>query len=267
MKTNLLALLVVSAHPMFSRAQETALNPIDTLLTETVERVLPAPKKDTVNLTDSLGKKQGHWIFFGSDFPNSGVGAYDILEEGTFEDGERTGLWFRYGPDKQIRAVMLFRIDPKTKASVRDQFYNYSYYTNGNLKRKPVIGACRTMSDYYVYTQNGELQEAELFDENCNTTCKIQQIKKGELDSVSILIVDNSFTVSPEVASEHPPTNTISFDQSGEYYVDYNHRIFQVGRFEKGQFLDGREYLFDEMMRAQRVRYYEGGKLVKTVVK
>jgi hypothetical protein len=265
MKTNLLVLLALSAQSLSVRAQEAG-PASDTLLDEMAE-TLPPLKKDTINLTDSLGKKQGRWIFFGSDFPNSGVGAYDILEEGTFENGERTGTWFRYGPNRQIKAVMLFRIDPKTGRSVRDQFYNYSYYPNGGLKRKPVIGACRTMSDYYVYTQSGELQEAELFDENCNTTCKIQQIKKGELDSVSILIVDNSFTLKPESAGECQPTSTISFDQSGEYYVDYAHRIFQVGRFEKGRFLDGREYLFDEMMRAQRVRYYEGGKLVKTVVK
>jgi hypothetical protein len=40
-----------------------------------------------------------------------------------------------------------------------------------------------------------------------------------------------------------------------------------LGHFEKGQLIDGREYLFDEMMRAQRVRFFENGKLVKTVMK
>lgn len=225
-----------------------------------------AQKDTTVNIIDSLGRKQGYWVFLGGDFPNSGVGPQELLEEGAFLDDQRVGTWYRYGAGTQVKAVMLFRIDKKTKASVRDQFYNYSYHSNGKLKRKPVIGTCKTMSDYFQYDESGELIEAELFDSVCNTSYKLQRIKKGELDSISIFLVDNNFSEEANAVKE-APKNTLQFEQTGEFCVDYNHQIFQVGHFDKGQFLDGREYLFDDMMRAQRIRYYEGGKLVKSVVK
>lgn len=223
-------------------------------------------QNDTINVTDSLGQKQGHWVFFGKDFPNSGVGASDILEEGDFVNDQRTGIWMRYGMNTQVKAVMLFRIDKKTKASVRDQFYNYTYYDNGQLKRKPVIGSCRTMSDYFEYDEAGNVREIELFDSVCNTAYKLQRIQKGELDSISIFMVDDKLSEQPESETEKP-RNTAHFGQSGEFCVDYNHQLFQIGTFEKGLFLSGREYLLDDMMRVLRIRYFENGKLVKTLVK
>jgi hypothetical protein len=236
------------------------LTAIDTLVIPSIPQ-----EKDTLNVTDSLGMRQGHWLFFGSDFPNSGVGSSELLEEGRYSNNQRTGTWYRYGPNQQLKAVMLFRFDPKANTAVRDQFYHYTYHSNGSLKRKPVIGRCRTMSDYFVYGENGELLEIELFDSTCTTSYKLQRIQKGELDSVSILLIDDRFT--EEASATGTPKNTISFDQTGEYYVDYDHRIFQVGSFEKGQLIDGREYYFDDMMRAGEVRYFQGGKLVKRMVK
>jgi hypothetical protein len=162
---------------------------------------------------------------------------------------------------------MLFRIDKKTKAGVRDQFYNYSYHANGQLKRKPVVGACRTMSDFYQYDETGQLTEVELFDSLCGTTYKLQQIKKGELDSISIFAIDARFTETTDAALTADNVTYRDMGQTGEYCIDYNHRVFQVGTFDHGRFVTGREFVFDEMMRVQRVRYYEGGKLVRTLVK
>lgn len=221
-------------------------------------------QNDTINVRDSLGRKQGHWIFLGGDFPNSGVAASDILEEGYFENDQRYGLWFRYGAGNKIKAIMLFHIDRNTHASVRDQFYNYSYHSNGNLKRKPVIGACRTMCDYFQYDESGSIQEIELFDSVCNTTYKLQRIQPGEMDAVSILQIDERFEERAEEGVQ--PKSDLNFSQSGEYCADYEHRVFQIGTFEDGFFRTGREYLFDDMMRAQRVRYFENGVHIKTVV-
>ncbi|MDH4472219.1 MAG: hypothetical protein QE487_06400 [Fluviicola sp.] len=223
-------------------------------------------QKDTINVTDSLGLKQGHWVYFGGDFPNSGVSSSEILEEGDFVDNQRVGIWYRYGAQSQLKAVMLFRIDRKTKSSVRDQFYNYSYHANGQLKRKPVVGACRSMSDYFEYDEAGLLKEVEQYDSLCNTNYKLQRIEKGEMDSISIFIIDHKFEEQVE-ATDESPVNQVHFEQTGEFCVDYNHKVFQLGHFEKGQFTNGREYVFDEMMRALIVRFYENGKLVKTVMR
>jgi len=223
-------------------------------------------QKDTLNVTDSNGSKQGHWVFLGSDFPNSGVGATELLEEGNYIDNQRVGLWYRYGANAQVKSIMLFHVDKKTAISVRDQFYNYQYHSNGQLKRKPVIGKCRSMSDYYLYDEAAELLEIELFDSICNTAYKLQRIKKGELDSVSIFLVNDQLTEDVNLTGAVPKDSHNS-EQTGEYCVDYNHQTFQIGTFEKGHFINGREYLLDDMMRVLRIRYFENGKLVKTLVK
>lgn len=266
MKIHLLVLLVFPAALYSQKDSIAAVEPVGITDTDTLIPI-PVVEKDTLNVTDSLGRKQGYWLFFGSDFPNSGVASTEILEEGYFENNERTGIWYRYGAHAQLKAVMLFRIDKKTKAAVRDQFYNYSYHANGQLKRKPVVGACRTMSDFYQYDESGQLIEAELFDSLCNTTYKLQQIKKGELDSLSIFAIDARFTEATDAALTADNVTFRDLGQSGEYCIDYNHRTFQVGTFEKGRLIQGREFTFDDMMRAQRVRYYESGKVVKTLVK
>ena len=122
------------------------------------------------------------------------------------------------------------------------------------------------MSDYYQYDENGELLEIELFDSLCNTTCKLQRIQKGEMDSVFVFLIGPQFH-EPEGPLADTSEVNLTFGQSGEYCVDYNHRIFRVGSFQNGSFIRGKEFLVDEMMRTQRVRYYEDGKLVKVLVK
>lgn len=223
-------------------------------------------QKDTLNVTDSNGLKQGHWVFFGGDFPNSGVGATELLEEGDYSNNQKVGIWHRYASGGQVKSIMLFHIDKKTAVSVRDQFYNYTYHSNGQLKRKPVIGKCRSMSDYYLYDETANLLEIELFDSICNTTYKLQRIQKGELDSVSIFLVSDQLSTEANATGVVPKSSS-NFDQTGEFCIDYNHQTFQIGAFEKGQFISGREYLLDDMMRVLRIRYFENGKLVKTLVK
>ncbi len=223
-------------------------------------------QNDTINVLDSNGSKQGHWVFFGDDFPNSGVASNERLEEGDYIDNQKVGLWYRYGAGAQVKSIMLFHIDKKTNVSVRDQFYNYQYHSNGQLKRKPIIGKCRSMSDYYLYDEAAQLLEIELFDSICNTAYKLQRIKKGELDSVSIFLIDDQLTLETN-ATGVVPKSSPNFDQSGEFCVDYSHQLFQIGMFEKGKFMNGREYFLDEMMRLQSVSYFENGKLVKRLVK
>ena len=249
---------------LFAQEDDVAVLTRDSLET-VVDTVVPAAEKDTLNVTDSTGLKQGHWLFFGHDFPNSGVSDMEVLEEGNYENNQRIGTWYRYGAGGKIKAVMLYVMDPKTKTGVRSQFYYYVYHDNGSLKRKPVIGECTTASDFYLYDEAGALIEAEHFDADCNTTLKLQRIQKGELDSIEIFKLGNQF-----VESNGPldlPESWEEFDQTGEYCVDYNHRVFRIGTFVNGELIEGREFHVDEMMRPQIVRYFTDGKLVKTLVK
>jgi hypothetical protein len=263
MKTLIILLLPLAAFAQQSAAVLLSL-PVIELNKDTLHDTLAAPKKKTIpewNYTDSLGIKQGKWLFLGSDFPNSGVASGNKLEEGSFTDNERTGLWYRFGPKGEIKAVMRYITDPKTRTGVRDQFYYYTYHSNGALNRKPEIGKCSTASDFYIYDEAGVLVEAEKFDQDCNTAFKLQRIQKGELDSAEV------FKVSPQLkeasVNMQSSKTLLSLDQNGEYCVDYDHRLFQIGTFTNGVLQSGREIETDEMMRPQVVRYFENGKVVR----
>lgn len=222
--------------------------------------------KDSVNVVDSLGRKQGHWTFSGKDIPNSGVPAENLLEEGEYQNDLRTGTWTRYLADGRIAAVMQYSPDIQKKTSVRTCFYYYSYHPNGKLKKKPSIGECPSAADFISYDENGELVEAENFDANCNTTYKLQHIEKGELDSIEVFRLNASFKENPDL-SPQTTKKLIDLDETGEYCVDYDHQLFQIGTFLNGELMEGREIEVDDMMRPVKVRYYRGGIIVKALSK
>ncbi len=51
------------------------------------------------NVTDAQGKKQGKWIYRGKDRPEAGYPAEGKIEEGTFVDDRKEGIWIKYYND------------------------------------------------------------------------------------------------------------------------------------------------------------------------
>ena len=220
--------------------------------------------KDSVNVVDSLGRKQGHWTFSGKDIPNSGVPAENLLEEGEYQNDLRVGMWTRYLADGRIAAVMHYDADVKKKTSTRTCFYYYSYHSNGKLKKKPFIGDCPSAANFISYDENGDITEAENFDANCNTTYKLQQIRKGEMDSIEVFKLDARFTENADLSAQ-TSKKLVDLDETGEYCVDYDHQLFQIGTFLNGELIEGREIEVDDMMRPVKVRYYRGGLIVRVL--
>ena len=56
-------------------------------------------QNDTINQIDEEGKKQGLWIYYGKDRPESGYPKEGKVEEGTYKDDRKDGMWARYYND------------------------------------------------------------------------------------------------------------------------------------------------------------------------
>lgn len=55
--------------------------------------------QDTINQRDEKGLKQGHWIYYGKDRPESGVPLDGKVEEGYYVDDRKEGEWIKYELD------------------------------------------------------------------------------------------------------------------------------------------------------------------------
>lgn len=91
--------------------------------------------QDGINKSDSKGK-QGKWIYYGKDRPDSGIPADGKVEEGNYKDDRKEGVWIKYHDDG---------ITPKLKGE----------YENNRPK-----------GNYTKYWNNGKVRETGYFDKN-----------------------------------------------------------------------------------------------------
>ena len=54
---------------------------------------------DKLNRKDDQGRKQGKWIYYGKDRPESGIPAEGKVEEGKYVDDRKEGIWIKYHND------------------------------------------------------------------------------------------------------------------------------------------------------------------------
>lgn len=99
--------------------------------------------QDTLNQVDQNGLKQGHWIYFGKDRPESGIPSDGKVEEGRYIDGKKEGIWIKYHTDGKT---------PKIKGEYHMNRPVGSYTKGSN----PTIGkndqyAQYTIADSLVY--------------------------------------------------------------------------------------------------------------------
>lgn len=75
------------------------------------------PKPEKINQTDKNGRKQGHWIYYGADRPETHYPDTSKVEEGNYVDDRKDGQWVKYNADGTVRASGEYRnnrpFDPK----------------------------------------------------------------------------------------------------------------------------------------------------------
>lgn len=122
------------------------------LLIFTCQTVLAqSTNSDTLqNYTDpATGLKQGYWIVYNSVKKLPNYPAEAKVEEGTFADSKKIGLWKMYFPNGNIKSEI-------TYTDNRPKGYAKMYYENGNLQEEGLWENSRWVGDYKSYYDNGQ---------------------------------------------------------------------------------------------------------------
>lgn len=107
--------------------------------------------KDTINLIDAMGKKQGKWIVFGKHKPGTCYTPDQKVEEGKYSENRKTGPWIEYYCNGNMKNKLTFVMG-------RPDGYAIMYHENGKISEEGTWKANRWVGEYKLYYENGEVQ-------------------------------------------------------------------------------------------------------------
>jgi len=110
-----------------------------------------ATGKDTINLIDALGKKQGKWILRGRHKPGSCFATDQKAEEGKYADNRKVGKWFEYYCNGNMKNQLTFQ-------NGRPDGYAIMYHENGKISEEGNWKNNRWTGPYKLYYENGQPQ-------------------------------------------------------------------------------------------------------------
>jgi len=62
----------------------------------------------SINKTDEAGMKQGYWLVYGKDDPDSGYPSESKIEEGNYVDDEKSGDWVYYNISGEVDSMVTY---------------------------------------------------------------------------------------------------------------------------------------------------------------
>lgn len=108
--------------------------------------------QDAINQKSEDGKKQGKWIYFGKDRPETGTPPAGKVEEGKYIDDRKEGFWIKYFTDG---------VTPKLKGEFtnnRPEGVYYKFYPNGKLREKGTYENSSYKDSLVRFHENGVLE-------------------------------------------------------------------------------------------------------------
>ncbi len=133
--------------------------------------------KDTINLTDVAGKRQGKWIVTNKLVNKPCYTADQKVEEGKYTDGKKTGIWKEFYCNNNLKSEITYENN-------RPSGYAKMYHENGKMKEEGLWKNNRWVGDYKLYYENGQVQQAFKF----NTSGKREGEQKYFYDNGQTMI-------------------------------------------------------------------------------
>ena len=107
--------------------------------------------KDTLNLIDNLGKKQGKWILKGKHKPGTCYEPEQKTEEGKYTNNNKIGKWLEYHCNGSLKNQLTFQ-------NGRPDGYAVMYHNNGKIYEEGIWRNNRWVGSYKLYYENGQIQ-------------------------------------------------------------------------------------------------------------
>ncbi len=255
---------------------------------------------DTLNRVDEMGRKQGHWRFIAPETEKPGYTDGALVEEGTYTNSKRIGVWRRYWPNGKPMSEITYQMG-------RPRGEYKTYYPNGKVEEQGAWDLDRNTGKFLRYHPNGKLAQDFVFNDQglrdgeqkyyhdngklavhvnvregredgflkrYSENGEIQQIAEfnngviNEANSKYIksapkaeeVKVDATAPIAPAVTAEEKP-NAVRFNENG-YNTLYNRqlKISQQGEFRKGRLSDGKRYTYDSDGILTRIQVFKGGR-------
>lgn len=111
------------------------------------------------NTVDDQGRRQGKWIFFGKDRPSAGYPAEGKIEEGTYIDNRKEGMWIKYHNDG---------VTPKLKGEYKNNRPSGRYvkiYPDGTIKEVGTFNRNKYYDSLQRYHPNGVMEYEAVFND------------------------------------------------------------------------------------------------------
>jgi len=107
--------------------------------------------KDTINLIDALGKKQGQWVLKGKHKPGSCYAEDQVAEKGKYSDNRKVGKWLEFYCNGNMKNQLTFQ-------NGRTDGYAIMYHENGKVSEEGIWKNNRWTGPYKLYYENGQPQ-------------------------------------------------------------------------------------------------------------
>jgi antitoxin component YwqK of YwqJK toxin-antitoxin module len=118
----------------------------------------PVTKKDTINLIDFKGMKQGRWIVYGKSHPDTCYARTSKVEEGQYGDNRKKGIWTSYFCSGNIYKKITFQ-------NGRPDGYAIFFHENGKTAEEGTWKANKWLGSYKNYYDNGQVQQEFTFNQ------------------------------------------------------------------------------------------------------
>lgn len=112
----------------------------------------PSNGKDSINIIDFSGLKQGRWIIFGKSKPNTCYQPTAKVEEGKYADNKKSGIWKEYFCNGNTKSKITFQ-------NGRQDGYAILYHDNGKVSEEGVWKTNKWVGNYKLYYDNGQVQQ------------------------------------------------------------------------------------------------------------
>ncbi len=251
-----------------------------------------------INKKDEEGRKQGKWIYFGKDRPNSGYPAEGKIEEGSYVNDRKEGTWIKYyndgitpklkGEYKNNRPQGGYiKLSPKgvviergtfTMGKYMDSLVRYhsdgtllyqGYYNNEGNEQGTIKYYYPNGQVEFEYTSDNGTPKGKATRYYENGDVKeliyyeggaVTKSEKKEMVNTEVVVKNPEASKEMAPSIKTPNTKGAKFLPNGYNKVyNANQEIWQDGDFRNGRLWDGKVYEYDKDGILLKVRVFKNG--------
>jgi antitoxin component YwqK of YwqJK toxin-antitoxin module len=255
--------------------------------------------QDTLNRMDEAGRKQGHWRIEAPKVDKPGYSDGQLIEEGRYANGKRTGTWRSYWPSGKVKSEVAYEMGRPKGAYT-------TYYSDGTVEEKGTWDLDRNTGKFQRWHPNGKLAQDFVFNayglrdgvqryyhENgqleVEVTVKegreegtlkryyangepqqVAQFNGGDLNEATnkyikpvhketAVVTEPIGKAAPALSAEEKPNSNVFKENGYNTLYDKQLRLSKVGDFRNGRLWNGKVYKYDRDGKLTRIEMYLEG--------